>query len=76
MPGRAVDTYLSRLIKLGDSVAICEQLGDPAFSKGFAERKVVRIITLGKVTVVDLLDERRDNLVMAEQGYDYSYGIA
>ncbi len=71
-----MDPYLSRLIKLGDSVAICEELGDPASSKGFAERKVVRIITLGKVTAVDLLDERRDNLVMAGQDHHYSYGIA
>ena len=50
---------------LGESVAICEQIGDPAASKGIVERKVVRIVTPGTVTDEALLDERRDTLLLA-----------
>ncbi len=65
VPFHAVEGYLARLVKLGESVAICEQIGDPAASKGLVERKVVRIVTPGTVTDSALLEERRDNLLLA-----------
>lgn len=65
VPFHAVESYLAKLVKLGESVAICEQIGDPALAKGPVERKVVRIITPGTVTDEALLEERRDNLLVA-----------
>jgi DNA mismatch repair protein MutS len=65
VPYHAVEGYLARLVRLGESVAICEQIGDPATSKGPVERKVVRIVTPGTVTDAALLEERRDNLLLA-----------
>jgi DNA mismatch repair protein MutS len=65
VPYHAVEGYLGRLIKLGESVAICEQIGDPALAKGLVERKVVRVVTPGTVTDEALLEERRDNLLLA-----------
>src|SRR5690606_24969719 len=61
----AVESYLGRLVRLGESVAICEQIGDPATSKGPVERKVVRIVTPGTISDDALLEERRDNLLIA-----------
>jgi DNA mismatch repair protein MutS len=65
VPFHSVDQYLARLVKLGESVAICEQIGDPATSKGPVERKVVRVVTPGTLTDSALLDDRQDNLLMA-----------
>jgi DNA mismatch repair protein MutS len=65
VPYHAAEGYLARLVKQGESVAICEQIGDPATSKGPVERKVVRVVTPGTVTDEALLDERRDNLLAA-----------
>ncbi|MGV6806572.1 MAG: DNA mismatch repair protein MutS [bacterium] len=65
VPYHAAENYLARLVKQGVSVAICEQIGDPATSKGPVERKVVRLITPGTVTDEALLDESRDNLLVA-----------
>ncbi len=65
VPYHAVETYLAKLIKLGESVAICEQIGDPATSKGPVERKVVRVITPGTVSDEALLTDRQDNLIVA-----------
>ena len=65
VPHHASEGYLARLVALGESVAICEQIGDPAASKGLVERKVVRIVTPGTVTDEALLQERRDTLLMA-----------
>lgn len=65
IPFHAVDAYLARLVKLGESVAICEQTGDPATSKGPVERAVVRIVTPGTLTDAALLDDRRDSLLLA-----------
>ncbi len=65
VPYHAVEGYLGKLIKLGESVAICEQLGDPAAAKGLVERKVIRVVTPGTVTDESLLDQRRDNLLLA-----------
>src|SRR5690606_27264318 len=58
VPVQSVETYLARLIKLGESVAICEQIGDPATSKGPVAREVVRIVTPGTLTDAALLDEK------------------
>ncbi len=63
VPYHAAEGYLAKLVKLGQSVAICEQVGDPATSKGPVERKVVRIITPGTVTDDALLNHQRDNLL-------------
>ncbi|GAA0301695.1 DNA mismatch repair protein MutS [Psychrosphaera haliotis] len=65
VPYHAVDNYLSRLVQMGQSVAICEQVGDPATSKGPVDRKVVRIVTPGTVTDENLLPDRQDNLIAA-----------
>ena len=65
VPFHAAENYLARLVRKGESVAICEQLGDPAKSKGPVERAVVRIVTPGTVTDAALLDERRETLLAA-----------
>ena len=76
VPFHAVEGYLARLIKLGESVAICEQIGDPALAKGLVERKVVRVVTPGTVTDEALLEERRDNLLLAITAGKERYGLA
>ncbi len=65
VPYHAAEQYLSRLLKMGESVAICEQVGDPAKSKGPVKREVARILTPGTVTDEFLLEERKDNLLVA-----------
>lgn len=65
MPMHAAENYLAKLIELGESVVICDQIGDPATSKGPVERKVTRIITPGTITDEALLKERRDTLLLA-----------
>ncbi len=65
VPFHAVEQYLARLVKLGKSVAICEQIGDPATSKGPVDRAVTRIVTPGTLTDANLLDERSDSLLLA-----------
>jgi DNA mismatch repair protein MutS len=65
VPYHAAEQYLARLVKLGESIAICEQIGDPATSKGPVERKVVRIVTPGTLTDSALLEEKRDSLLLA-----------
>ncbi|MDQ3205918.1 MAG: DNA mismatch repair protein MutS [Pseudomonadota bacterium] len=76
VPHHAAEGYLARLVALGESVAICEQVGDPAASKGLVERKVVRIVTPGTVTDEALLSERRDTLLLAVSRGRQGYGIA
>jgi len=76
VPYHAAETYLARLLKLGESIAICEQIGDPAQSKGPVERKVVRIVTPGTVTDEALLEERQENLLLALHPYKQDTGIA
>ncbi len=65
VPYHAAEQYLARLVKMGESVAICEQIGDPATSKGPVERKVMRIVTPGTITDSALLEEKRDSLLLA-----------
>jgi DNA mismatch repair protein MutS len=76
VPYHAAESYLAKLVKLGQSVAICEQVGDPAASKGPVERQVVRIVTPGTVTDEALLEERRDNLLAALHEAGGQYGLA
>ncbi len=76
VPFHAVETYLSRLVRKGESVALCEQLGDPAKSKGPVERQVVRIVTPGTVTDDALLEERRDTLLGAVCREGEHFGLA
>ncbi len=76
VPHHAVENYLAKLVSLGESVAICEQIGDPATSKGPVERKVVRIVTPGTISDEALLQERQDNLLAAiwqdSKGFGYA----
>jgi len=76
VPYHAAEQYLARLVKMGESVAICEQIGDPAISKGPVERKVVRIVTPGTVTDSALLEEKRDNLLLALHPRGNEVGLA
>ncbi len=68
IPFHAVDRYLVKLVEAGISVAICEQTGDPATSKGPVEREVIRIITPGTISDEALLDARQDNALLAISG--------
>src|SRR5476651_1414536 len=65
VPFHSLDGYLAKLVKLGESVAICEQIGDPATSKGPVERKVLRVITPGTLTDADLLPEKSERPLLA-----------
>src|SRR5215208_2909863 len=76
VPYHAAENYLARLIKQGESIAICEQIGNPATAKGPVERQVVRIITPGTVTEEALLDALFDNLLMAIYKKGENYGLA
>ena len=76
VPYHAVEGYLAKLVKLGQSIAICEQIGDPATSKGPVERQVVRIITPGTLTDEALLSEQRDNLLVSMFSQGTETGLA
>ena len=76
VPYHAVEAYLAKLVQLGESVAICEQVGDPATSKGPVERKVVKIVTPGTVSDEALLTDRQDNLIVAISEHKDKFGLA
>ena len=77
VPFHSVETYLARLIKLGESVAICEQVGDVATSKGPVERKVVRVVTPGTLTDTALLADKTESILLAvHQGTRNRCGLA
>jgi DNA mismatch repair protein MutS len=77
VPFHSVDTYLARLIKLGESVAICEQVGDVATAKGPVERKVLRVVTPGTLTDLELLGDKTESLLLAvHQGTRATCGLA
>ncbi|WP_029967422.1 DNA mismatch repair protein MutS [Paraburkholderia graminis] len=82
VPHHAVEQYLAKLVKLGESVAICEQIGDPATSKGPVERKVVRVVTPGTLTDAALLSDKSDVFLLAmcvahnRRGVATSVGLA
>lgn len=76
VPFHAVESYLAKLVKFGESIVICEQVGDPALAKGPVERQVSRIITPGTVIDTALLEERQDTLIIAIENEEEDYGIA
>ncbi|MDP3562018.1 MAG: DNA mismatch repair protein MutS [Legionellaceae bacterium] len=76
VPHHAIENYLARLLKKGESVAICEQIGDPATSKGPVERQVTRIITPGTVTDEALLESKRDVILLAVHQQRHTFGLA
>ncbi|MDY7116980.1 DNA mismatch repair protein MutS [Halomonas sp. SSL-5] len=76
VPYHSAEGYLARLVAAGESVAICEQIGDPAASKGPVERRVVRIVTPGTLYDEALLDARRDNLLVAVHAAGERIGLA
>jgi DNA mismatch repair protein MutS len=76
VPYHAVDQYLAKLIRHGESVAICEQIGDPATSKGPVERRVTRIVTPGTITDSGLLDAKRNSLLVAVHVSGARAGVA
>jgi len=65
IPYHSADGYLAKIVRAGESVALCEQVGDPATSKGPVERKVVRVVTPGTISDEALLDGKQDNLLVA-----------
>jgi len=76
VPYHAAEGYLAKLVRNGVSVAICEQVGDPATSKGPVDRKVMRVVTPGTVSDEALMDEHQDNWLMAICQHEQVYGIA
>jgi DNA mismatch repair protein MutS len=76
VPYHSVEQYLLKLVKLGESAAICEQIGDPALAKGPVERKVTRIVTPGTLTDAALLEEKRDNVLLALARAEGIIGLA
>ncbi|MBL8380226.1 MAG: DNA mismatch repair protein MutS, partial [Burkholderiales bacterium] len=76
VPVHSVEQYLARLIKSGESVAICEQIGDPATSKGPVERKVVRVVTPGTITDLSLLPDKAEALLVAVLPEKRGIGVA
>src|SRR5881628_2444210 len=76
VPYHAVEQYLAKLVRLGESVAICEQIGDPATSKGPVDRQVTRIVTPGTVTDAGLLEAKRDCLLVALNPGKQRVGVA
>ncbi|WP_408621550.1 DNA mismatch repair protein MutS [Celerinatantimonas sp. YJH-8] len=76
IPYHAAESYLARLVEKGESVAICEQMGDPATAKGPVERKVIRIVTPGTITDDALLDDRQDNLLVSICQHQQLFGLA
>lgn len=76
VPYHAAENYLARLVKAGISVAIVEQIGDPATSKGPVDRQVMRVVTPGTLSDEALLDDKADNLLLAVSQHQERYGIA
>ena len=76
VPVHAVEQYLAKLVKLGESVAICEQIGDPNTAKGPVERQVTRIVTPGTLTDSELLDDKADNVLLALAADKSTVGLA
>jgi DNA mismatch repair protein MutS len=76
VPCHSVEQYLAKLVKLGESVAICEQIGDPNASKGPVDRQVTRIVTPGTLTDSELLDDKADNILLALSMEKSTAGLA
>ena len=76
VPHHAVEQYLAKLVRLGESVAVCEQIGDPNTAKGPVERKVTRLVTPGTLTDAALLDDKRENVLLALWPQNDDIGMA
>ncbi|WP_374220735.1 DNA mismatch repair protein MutS [Deefgea sp. CFH1-16] len=76
IPFHSLEPYLAKLVKLGESIAICEQIGDPATSKGPVERKVMRVVTPGTLTDAALLDDKQENRLLALRFVKGQLGMA
>src|SRR6266849_150941 len=76
VPYHAVEQYLAKLVRIGESVAICEQIGDPATAKGPVDRQVMRIVTPGTLTDSALLEEKADNILLALARTKGAVGLA
>ncbi len=76
IPYHSAENYIARLVRAGQSIAICEQIGDPATSKGPVERQVVRIVTPGTLSDDAFLEDRRDNLLAAIFSHRERFGFA
>jgi DNA mismatch repair protein MutS len=76
VPYHAIDNYLKKLVDAGETIAICEQIGDPATSKGPVERKVVRIITPGTITEELFLEEKKDNILISIAEYKNKFALS
>jgi len=76
IPYHSSEGYIARLVRAGQSIAICEQIGDPATSKGPVERQVVRIVTPGTLSDDAYLEDRRDNLLVAIYSQREQFGLA
>ena len=76
VPVHSVEQYLAKLVKMGESVAIAEQLGDPATSKGPVDRQVTRIVTPGTLTDSELLDDKSENILLALTRDKSTVGLA
>ena len=76
IPYHAADSYLAKLVRYGESIAICEQVGDPATSKGPVDRKVMRILTPGTISDEALMEANHDNLLVAIHTVNQAYGVA
>ena len=76
VPWHSAEQYLAKLVKLGESVAICEQVGDVATAKGPVEREVTRIVTPGTLTDPALLDDKSENVLLSVSKEKHSIGLA
>ena len=76
IPVHSADNYLAKLVRLGESVAVCEQIGDPSTTKGPVERKVVRVVTPGTVSDEALLEDNQENLLCAINSCEQLFGFA
>ncbi|MGD8429051.1 MAG: DNA mismatch repair protein MutS, partial [Ectothiorhodospiraceae bacterium] len=76
VPAHSYESYLAKLVRQGESVAICEQIGDPATAKGPVERRIIRVVTPGTLTEEALLEERQSNLLVAINAAEAHFGIA
>jgi DNA mismatch repair protein MutS len=76
VPVHSMENYLAKLVRLGESVAICEQIGDPALAKGPVDRQVTRIVTPGTLTDASLLEDKSDNILLALSKDKSTVGLA
>jgi len=76
VPVHALESYLAKLIKLGEAVAIAEQVGEVGAGKGPVERKVVRVVTPGTITDTELLADKQDAVLLSVSGHGRRHGLA